>query len=79
MICMVTVLFFGPLAEIIGSNSLQVQDAVDTVTLQQLLSGRFPLLAQRKYAVAVNQTIVHQNTALQPGSVVAFLPPFSGG
>lgn len=76
---MITVLFFGPLAEHTGCGSLQLAAHPDTASLQQSLVEKFPALAVRQFALAVNKTIIHQNTALQEGSVVALLPPFSGG
>jgi molybdopterin converting factor subunit 1 len=76
---MITVLFFGQLAEIAGSSSLEIGDFEHTDNLKAALMDRFPLLAQRSFAIAVNKTIVQQNTVLPAGSVVAFLPPFSGG
>jgi molybdopterin converting factor small subunit len=29
--------------------------------------------------MAVNRSIVHENTPLAPGDVIALMPPFSGG
>ena len=76
---MVRVLFFGPLAEITRCTSIQMQGCADTEMLQQALYNQFPALANRKFAIAVNKTIVKEKTLLSAGFEVAFLPPFSGG
>lgn len=76
---MIEVLFFGPLAEITGSASVQLQDCADTEQLQELLFARYPELRSRQYALAVNKSVVQSPATLAAGYVVAFLPPFSGG
>ncbi len=74
-----TVFFFGPLAELTGNNSIQIEDYTDTAGLQQALYQRFPALSGKKFAVAVNKAVVQQYVPLTAGSEVALLPPFSGG
>lgn len=75
----ITVMFFGQLAEITGSNQVVVDDVVDTDTLQTLLHKKHPALKTAKYVVAVNKRLTSQNTGLQTANTVALLPPFSGG
>lgn len=75
----ITVMFFGQLAEIAGTNQVVIDNAADTDALQTLLQERYPALKTAKYAVAVNKQITSQNTALQTTNTVALLPPFSGG
>ena len=69
---------FGRLADITGSD-LQVNDIADTDSLVNRLHKDFPELAGTKYLVAVNKQVIKENTALTNNSVVALLPPFSGG
>lgn len=76
---MVTVLFFGPLAELTAIDKIELSDCSDTSGLRQHLLKMFPALAEKKFAVAVNREIVQENSSLSPGSEVAILPPFSGG
>jgi molybdopterin converting factor subunit 1 len=76
---MVTVLFFGPLAEITGCTKLQVADTQDTESLILKIKEQYPALATCKFALAVNKTVVQENTVLATGNEIAFLPPFSGG
>lgn len=75
----IKVLLFGQLAEITGSKELEIEGCVDTTALLSVLHEQFPVLAQSKYAVAVNQEMTSGNTNLTENSVVALLPPFSGG
>jgi molybdopterin synthase sulfur carrier subunit len=75
----VTVLLFGQLAEVVGSKELQLIGYIDTTSLVAALHQQFPLLAQSKYVVAVNQQMISGNISLTENSIVALLPPFSGG
>ncbi len=70
---------FGPLAEIVGTTALELPDMPDTALLQAALVERFPALANERYAIAVDKTLIQGDTELLPGSEVALLPPFSGG
>ena len=74
-----TIKIFGQLSDIIGSNSLEMDDIASTDELIKTLQLKYPALANSKYRVAVNRNIIQSNTALQTGAEVALLPPFSGG
>jgi len=75
---LINIMPFGQIAEITGADAFQLE-AADTDQVQQALYERFPALEKRAYAIAVNKVIVKDNTMLSSGSVVALLPPFSGG
>lgn len=75
----IKILLFGQLAETLGSKELQLEGYGDTVSLITALHQQFPLLATSKYVVAVNQEMISGNTSLTENSIVALLPPFSGG
>jgi sulfur-carrier protein len=75
----IRVLFFGQLAELTGSKELQVKEAGTTRELKATLEQQFPALKGLVFNTAVDTIIVREETALKPGSTVAFLPPFSGG
>lgn len=70
---------FGQLAEIIGSDELQLQDISDTVSLQEKLVSEFPKLGNYPFVVAVGKKIVNGNQKINTGDEVALLPPFAGG
>ena len=74
----VKIILFGRLADIAG-NAVSVKDVTDTEALVSALHQKYPALAETKYVIAVNKQIVKENTALNSDSVVALLPPFSGG
>jgi molybdopterin converting factor small subunit len=65
-------------ADITG-NSVSINDVVDTDGLMDLLHTRYPALAESKYVIAVNKQVITSNTLLNENSVVALLPPYSGG
>jgi molybdopterin converting factor small subunit len=72
------VLFFGQVAEAVNARELHIE-ADDTEALLTALHEQFPVLKNAVFAVAVNKSTVHTNTALSNNDEVALLPPFSGG
>jgi molybdopterin converting factor small subunit len=74
-----TIKIFGQLVDIIGSNSFEANDVVNTNELINQLQSKYPALENAKYKIAVNRNIIQSNTALQQDAEVALLPPFSGG
>ncbi|HTE25121.1 MoaD/ThiS family protein [Flavitalea sp.] len=50
-----------------------------TKELKELLLSRFPRLADIVFNIAVDTVIIEEDTRLKPGSIIALLPPFSGG
>jgi molybdopterin converting factor small subunit len=72
------IILFGKLADIAG-NSVAVSDVADTDSLVNALHKNYPELAQAKYIIAVDKQVIKGNTILKNNSVVALLPPFSGG
>ena len=75
----VKVKIFGQLTDIIKSNTLTLTDTTDTKRLVDELKKQYPALSQAKYILAVDKQTVTENTILKDGSIVALLPPFSGG
>ena len=72
------IILFGKLADITG-NSLTVNNVADTDSLVNELRKNYPALAGMKYIIAVDKQVIIENTILNNNSVVALLPPFSGG
>ena len=70
---------FGQLAEIIGSDQITVKDMEDTDQLVRYLKVLHPQLGEIKFSIAVDKKIIEENTILTGNSVVALLPPYSGG
>jgi molybdopterin synthase sulfur carrier subunit len=75
----ISVLTFGQVTDIIRQSSFEMSDVADVNGLKQMLEEKYDGLKEIKYAIAVDKKIVNGNTALQDKSVVALLPPFSGG
>ncbi len=75
----VKVKIFGQLTDIIKSNTLTLTGTTDTKGLVDELKKQYPALSQAKYILAVDKQTVTENTILKDGSIVALLPPFSGG
>jgi len=75
----VTVMIFGQLTDIIKSNTLTLVGTTDTKSLLDALKKQYPALEKAKYILAVDKLTVKENTNLKDGSIVALLPPFSGG
>lgn len=70
---------FGQLADIIGSDELQMQDISDTGSLREKLVSEFPELGNYPFVVAVGKKVVNGNQKINTGDEVALLPPFAGG
>jgi len=68
---------FGSVAEILGTEL--DAEAIDTDSLIASLYKSYRMLEGRKLLIAVNNTVIQQNTALQENDVVAIMPPYSGG
>ena len=74
----IKVILFGKLSDIAGS-SVSVNDVADTDGLINALHNNYPAFANTKYLIAVDKRVIKENTPLNNNSVVALLPPFSGG
>lgn len=75
----VTLKIFGQLSEIIGSDEITLKGMGSTDQLIGHLKELHPQLTEINFTVAVDKKIVDKNTVLSGNSVVALLPPFSGG
>lgn len=73
------ILLFGQLVELIGTARISMEGFVDSASLIAALKEKYPVLKEAKYVVAINQEIIKENSVLMENSIVALLPPFSGG
>ncbi|OCQ51830.1 Molybdopterin synthase sulfur carrier subunit [Photorhabdus australis subsp. thailandensis] len=81
---MIKVLFFAQIRELVGTDSLDLDNSYTTVdSLRNALISkgeRWALaLEDGKLLSAVNQSFVHGEYQLQDGDEVAFFPPVTGG
>ncbi|RAX03110.1 MULTISPECIES: molybdopterin synthase sulfur carrier subunit [unclassified Photorhabdus] len=81
---MIKVLFFAQVRELVGTDSLDLDNrytTVDGLRTALISKGeRWALaLEDGKLLSAVNQSLVHGGYPLQDGDEVAFFPPVTGG
>lgn len=77
---MIDVLFFAELQETVGKNKLSFD--VENITVNELKSNwlqKYQADNLDNAMIAVNEEYVGEETVLQSGDVVAFIPPVSGG
>lgn len=77
----VKVLYFAQLSEKLGANNEEVEVSSDCGSdeLIELLKNNHPVLNELTFTVAVNHTLIKQDTSLEDGFEIALLPPFAGG
>ncbi len=75
----VKVIFFGQLTDITVNSEIFLEDIRDSDMLIATLHQLYPELANSKYALALDKKVISTNTALRDHSIIALLPPFSGG
>ena len=72
------IILFGKLADIAG-GAVSVENVADTDSLVNVLHRNYPEIAKSKYVIVVDKQVITGNTILTKKSMVALLPPFSGG
>lgn len=75
----IRIMIFGQLTDVVNGSTLTLTDIADTNSLVNELNKLYPALAASKYIMAVNKQTVITNTILKEDSIIALLPPFSGG
>jgi sulfur-carrier protein len=73
------IILFGQLTDITGIKNLKLNGIKDTLSLVKELNRKYPALEQTCYLLAVDKTIVVENTVLNEQSTIALMPPFAGG
>lgn len=77
---MIKVLLFAHLSEEIGKKEIEIDAAGCTVLqFKQKLLAKYPNLPLENVLTAINEEYMSEETKLQDGDVVAFIPPVSGG
>lgn len=74
----VRVLFFGRAQEAAGRTE-ETLCAGDTASLRRILAGKYPGLTLIPFRMALNQTLLKEDSVLEKNDVIAILPPFQGG
>ena len=82
---MITLLFFGRLAELLDCRRLQlaINNPLDVASLRQLLAEKGAnwqeFLTTQHALVAVKQAMAQEQASINEGDEVAFFPPVTGG
>jgi len=74
----VMVLFFGK-AEVAAARREETFTAEDTAALRRQLLDKYPAMAGIPFRMALNKTILKEESALNKNDIIAILPPFQGG
>ena len=77
------VLFFARARDLAGAAEavIELPSGATVANLRHALADRYPKLAplMERCAMAVDNELAETNTPISPNSVVALLPPVSGG
>lgn len=77
---MISILFFAQLQESMGQAQMEVPLAGKTVAeVKVWLEKEYPLLSLAQVMTAVNEEFARDQTIVNEGDQVAFIPPISGG
>ncbi|RYG72640.1 molybdopterin converting factor subunit 1 [Lentibacillus lipolyticus] len=77
---MISVLFFAELQETSGRDKVTVEaDGVSVNELKSRLASTYELPHLGHAMIAVNEEYSQEDTVVNSGDVVAFIPPVSGG
>ncbi|QKY68586.1 molybdopterin converting factor subunit 1 [Lentibacillus sp. CBA3610] len=77
---MINVLFFAELQEAAGSETINVEaDGLSLGELKTKLVSSYDLNSLDHAMIAVNEEYSREDTVLNNGDTVAFIPPVSGG
>lgn len=75
----ISVLLFGNLAQITGTNKIELEEYTTIEEVKDYLFDKFPTFKTHVFVIAVNQKITKENLTLQNSDEIALLPPFAGG
>jgi sulfur-carrier protein len=75
----VKVLFFGVLAEVMGTSIKHYRDVKSIADLKIRINDDFPEIVHYNFRISLNSEITDEDLLLKQGDEVALLPPFAGG
>lgn len=76
---MLTIKYFGLLAEVTGCNSEEINFSGTTVSdVKEVLFQKYETLRNKDFQVAQNNELTNDKTEVNT-SEIALLPPFAGG
>lgn len=77
---MIEILLFAQLQESVGQNKLTIQaNGMSIAALKERLKQEYGLQQIDRAMIALNEEYQPEETIIQEGDTVAFIPPVSGG
>ena len=76
---MLEIRFFGQLTDLTKTEKVLIEDIHDTDMMINKIMEMYPALATATFKVALNNKLVNDNIEITENSIIAFMPPFSGG
>ncbi|RDW20167.1 molybdopterin converting factor subunit 1 [Oceanobacillus arenosus] len=77
---MIKILLFAHLQEAVGKGEIQLE--IGQTTVEQLkaeLQQKYRIAGLEHVMIAINEEYALDNSIINPGDTVAFIPPVSGG
>ncbi len=75
---LIRVLYFGAAQEIAGKADEELT-AGDTASLRREILDRYPAMRNISFRMALNRTLLREDSDLKENDLIAILPPFQGG
>ena len=75
----IEILFFGQLTDISGCHSVKIENPGTTEAVKEWLCKQYPGLAGAKFVMALNNQLIVAPLIITEPSIIACMPPFSGG
>jgi molybdopterin synthase sulfur carrier subunit len=75
----IEILFFGQLTDISGCHSVKIENPGTTEAVKEWLCKQYPGLAGAKFVMALNNQLRVAPLKITEPSIIACMPPFSGG
>jgi molybdopterin synthase sulfur carrier subunit len=75
----IEILFFGQLTDISGCQSVKIENPGSTEAVKEWLCKQYPGLVGAKFVMALNNQLIVVPQKITEPSIIACMPPFSGG
>lgn len=73
------ILVFGQLADAVATSTITIEKTDSVAALKIKLFDKYPQLQDKTFLIAVDNKIASDDGLISDESVIALLPPFSGG
>ena len=75
----IEILFFGQLTDITGCDAVKIENPGTTEAVKEWLCKQYPGLGSAKFVLAMNNQLIISSQTITEPSIIACMPPFSGG